>query len=59
MRFRIEVNTLDGKLSYERETAADALAVAEGGRQSLGVRIIDGEDGSTYSVEEFRRRFAS
>jgi hypothetical protein len=59
MRFRIEVNTLDGKLSYERETAADALAVAEGARQSLGIRIVDAEDGKTYSVEEFRRRFAS
>jgi len=59
MRFRIEVNTLDGKLSYERETVADALAVAEGGRQSLGIRIVDAEDGKTYSVEEFRRRFAS
>ena len=59
MRFRIEVNTLDGKLSYEREIAADALAVAEGGQQSLGVRIVDVEDGRTYSVEEFRRRFAS
>lgn len=59
MRFRIEVNTLDGKLSYERETAADALAVAEGGKQSLGVRIVDAEDGRTYSVDEFRQRFAS
>ena len=59
MRFRIEVNTLDGKLSYERETPADALAVAEGGRESLGVTIIDGEDGRTYTVEEFRKRFAS
>ncbi len=59
MRFRIEVNTLDGKLSYERETAADALAVAEGGQQSLGIRIVDTEDGRTYSVDEFRQRFAS
>jgi hypothetical protein len=59
MRFRIEVNTLDGKLSYERETVADALAVAEGGKHSLGISIIDAEDGRTYSVEEFRRQFAS
>ena len=59
MRFRIEVNTLDGKLSYEQDTPADALAVAEGGRESLGVMIIDGEDGTTYTVEEFRKRFAS
>jgi hypothetical protein len=59
MRFRIEVNTLDGKLSYERETPTDALAVAEGGRESLGVMIIDGEDGRTYTVEEFRKRFAN
>ena len=59
MRFRIEVNPLDGKLSYERETAADALAGAEGGKQSLGFRIVDAEDGRTYSVDEFRQRFAS
>jgi hypothetical protein len=59
LRFRIEVSTLDGKLSYERETPADALEVAEGGKQSLGVSIIDNEGGRSYSVEEFRRRFAS
>jgi len=59
MRFRIEVNTLDGKLTYERDSSADALAVAEGGKQSLGVRIVDSEDGKTYSVEEFKKRFAS
>ncbi len=59
MRFRIEVNTLDGKLAYERDTPADALAVAEGGRESLGVRIIDGEDNNSYTVEEFRQRFAN
>ena len=59
MRFRIEVNTLDGKLTYERDNPADALAVAEGGKQSLGVRIVDSEDGKTYSIEEFSKRFAS
>jgi len=59
MRFRIDVNTLDGKLTYERDSPADALAVAEGGKQSLGVRIVDSEDGKTYSIEEFRKRFAS
>jgi hypothetical protein len=59
MRFRIEVNTLDGKLTYERENPADALAVAEGGKESLGVRIIDGEDNKIYTIEEFRKRFAS
>lgn len=57
MRFRIDVNTLDGKLSYERETAADALAVAEGGRQSLGVTITDTANGDVYGVDEFRARF--
>ncbi|NWG24175.1 MAG: hypothetical protein HXY30_07110 [Pseudorhodoplanes sp.] len=57
MRFRIEVNTLDGKLSYERDNATDALHVAEGGRQSPGVTITDGEDGKRYSPEEFRKRF--
>lgn len=59
MRFRVEVNTLDGKLTYERDSAADALAVAEGGKQSLGVRIVDSEDGKTYTIAEFRTRFAS
>lgn len=59
MRFRIEVNTLDGRLTYERDDPADALAVAEGGKQSLGVRIVDSEDGKTYSFEEFKKRFAS
>ena len=59
MRFRIEVNTLDGKLTYERDNAADALAVAEGGKESLGVRITDGEDGKSYSLEEFRTQFAN
>ena len=41
MRFRIDVSTLDGKLSYERDTPAEALEVAEGGKESLGVRIVD------------------
>ena len=59
MRFRIEVNTLDGKLTYERDNPADVLAVAEGARDSLGVRIVDSEDNSNYEVEEFRRRFAN
>ena len=59
MRFRIEVNTLDGKLTYERETSADALAVAEGGKESLGVRIVDAENGKSYTVEEFRTLFAN
>jgi hypothetical protein len=59
MRFRIEVNTLDGKLAYERDNSADALAVAEGGKESLGVRIVDGKDGKTYTIEEFRQRFAN
>ena len=31
MRFRIDVSTLDGKLSY-RDAPADALDVAEGGK---------------------------
>jgi hypothetical protein len=57
MPFRIDVNTLDGKLSYQRDEPADALDVAEGARQSLGVTITDERDGKTYSPEEFRRRF--
>ena len=59
MRYRIEVNTLDGKLAYERDTAADASAVAEGGKDSLGVTITDTEANRTYSREEFVKRFAS
>ena len=59
MRFHIEVNTLDGKLTYERDNPADALAVAEGGKESLGVRITDHEDGKSYTVEEFRTQFAN
>ena len=59
MRFRIEVNTLDGKLAYERDKPADALAVAEGGKESLGVSIFDGKDGKAYTIEEFRQRFAN
>jgi hypothetical protein len=58
MRFRIEVNTLDGKMAYERDTAADALAVAEGAKVSLGVSITDTQDGERYSAEEFAKRFA-
>lgn len=58
MRFRVDVNTLDGKLSYERDIPSDALAVAEGGKQSLGVAITDTQEGKTYSPEEFRKRFA-
>lgn len=57
MRFRIDVNTLDGKMSYERDNATDALHVAEGGKQSLGVTITDSEDGKSYSPEEFQKRF--
>lgn len=59
MRFRIEINTLDGKLAYERDNSAEALAVAEGGKESLGVRIVDGEDGKAYTIEEFRQRFVN
>jgi hypothetical protein len=57
MRFRIDVRTLDRKLSYERDTPGDALHVAEGGKDSLGVTITDTRDGKTYSPEDFRKRF--
>lgn len=59
MRFRIDVSTLDGKLSYERDAPADALAVAEGGAESLGVTITDTETGETYGLSEFRKCFGS
>ena len=58
MKFRIDVKTLDGKPSYERNTATEALHVAEGGKESLGVTITD-EDGQTCTVEEFRKKFGS
>jgi hypothetical protein len=57
MRFRIDVSTLDGRLSYERDSPSDALLVAEGGKESLGVTITDTTDGKTYGPEEFRKRF--
>lgn len=57
MRFRIDVKTLDGKLSYDRNSPADALDVAEGAGETLGITITDTEDGKTYSPEEFRSRF--
>jgi hypothetical protein len=57
MRFRIDVSTLDGKLSYERDAPSDALAVAEGGKDSLGVTITDTEERKTYSPDEFRQHF--
>jgi hypothetical protein len=57
MRFRIDVWTLDGKRSYERDTPADALHVAEGGKDSLGVTITDTQDRKTYGPEEFQKRF--
>jgi hypothetical protein len=59
MRFRIDVRTLDGKLSYERDTASDALHVAAGGKESLGVTITDTQDDKTYGCEEFQRRFGN
>ena len=58
MKFRIDVNTLDGKLSYERETAAEALEVAEGGKKSLGVTITD-QNGNTWTPDEFRKKFSN
>lgn len=57
MRFRIDVNTLDVRMSYERDTASEALQVAEGGKESLGVTITDTSDGRAYSIEDFRQRF--
>ena len=57
MRFRIDVRTLDGKLSYERDAPADAIHVAAGGKESLGVTITDTQDGKTYSPEDFQKRF--
>ena len=55
MRFRIDVNTLGGKVSFEKDTAADAFEVAKG--TNLGVTIADTTDSTTYSLEEFATRF--
>ncbi len=59
MRFRIDVNTLDGKMSYERETAADAMLVAEGGNDSLGVTITDTQENKSYDPSGFRKAFGN
>jgi hypothetical protein len=53
MRFRIDVNTLDGKLVFEKDKVADAVAVAKGGTVSLGVTITDTSDGKTYGPDDF------
>ena len=54
MRFRIDVNTLDGRLSFEKDTAADAVEVGKGAQKgSLGVAITDTADGTTYAPEDF------
>jgi hypothetical protein len=53
MRFRIDVNTLEGKLSFHKESAADAVDVARGAKDSLGVVIVDTSDGRVYTPETF------
>jgi hypothetical protein len=55
MRFRVDVNTLDGKLSFEKDAAEDAIVVAKGvaAKGSLGVTITDTADGTTYVPEDF------
>jgi hypothetical protein len=57
MRFRVDVNTLDGKLSFQKNLPADALEVAKGAKDSLRVTITDTADGATYSLQEFEIRF--
>jgi hypothetical protein len=57
MRFRVDVSTLDGKLSFEKDAPADALAVAQGASESLGITITDTQDGQAYSPEDFGKRF--
>jgi hypothetical protein len=57
MRFRIDVNTLDGRLSFQKDAAADALDVAKGAKANLGVTITDTQDLTTYSLPEFEARF--
>ena len=59
MRFRIDVNTLDGKMSYERDTAHEALHLAEAGKDSLGVTITDTRTGKRYGPDDFRKQFGN
>lgn len=40
-----------------RDTPADALHVAQGGKESLGVTITDSQDGKAYTPEDFQKRF--
>jgi hypothetical protein len=58
MRFRIDVNTLDGKLTYERDSPDEVLAVAESAQESLGVTITDTQGSVMYSPVDFSKRFA-
>jgi hypothetical protein len=57
MRFRVDVNTLDGKLSFEKDGPAEALGAAKGAGANLGVTITDTQDSKTYSLQEFEKRF--
>jgi hypothetical protein len=57
MRFRVDVNTLDGKLSFQKDLSADALEVAKAAKDSLEVTITDTAEGATYSLQEFETRF--
>jgi hypothetical protein len=53
MRFQIEVSTLDGKLVFHKDKAADAIDVARGAPNNLGVTITDTSDGKIYKPEDF------
>ena len=57
MRFRVDVNSLDGKLSFEKDAVAQAVEVAKGVAEkgSLGVTITDTTDGTTYTPEDFAK----
>jgi hypothetical protein len=58
MRFQIEVNTLDGKLAFHKDNAADAVEVAKGAKANLGVTITDTSDGTIYKPEDFDKLLA-
>lgn len=55
MRFRVDVNTMDGKLSFEKDAPVDALEVAMGfaDKGNLGVTITDTKDQTTYVLRDF------
>ena len=49
------MNTLDGKLSLERDSAADALAVAEGGKDSV-LLLVHRDQGERFVAVDVQQQ---